>query len=288
MPLSMTGFARREVQLPWGTLSCEVRSVNHRYLEPSFRMPEVLRRVEPALRETLRKKLSRGKIEINIFLKTDTAEQSETALNNTYCEQVLTLAQQISEKLESPAPINPLEVLRWPGVIQNAEIPPDVLASATESLFVETLGQLIENRQREGDELIKLIEQRLESIKECVAHVRAALPELLSQYQEKLVAKLETLSVDVEPERLAQEMVFIAQKADVAEELDRLETHVIEVARTLKKREPIGRRLDFLMQELNREANTLSSKSISSNTTQVAVDLKVFIEQIREQIQNIE
>ncbi len=288
MPLSMTGFARREVQFPWGTLSCEVRSVNHRYLEPSFRMPEVLRRVEPSLREFLRKNLARGKVEINIYLKTDTAEQSEIALNEAYCEQVMGLAHQIKNKIDSPAPINPLEVLRWPGVIQNAEIPPDVLMEATESLFLDTLEQLIENRQREGEELAKVIEQRLAGIKENVFQVRSLLPKLLEQHQQKLTAKLETLAVEVEPERLAQEMVFIAQKSDVAEELDRLEAHVLEVARTLKKKEPIGRRLDFLMQELNREANTLSSKSISTDTTRVAVDLKVLIEQMREQIQNIE
>lgn len=288
MSRSMTGFARREEQYPWGTLSCEIRSVNHRYLEPSFRMPEVLRRVEPIFREALRKKLARGKLEINIYLKTETAECTDIELNQAYCDEIVHLAEQVSTKIRNPAQLNPLEVLRWPGVIQAAEIPPEVLADAAETLFSEALEQLIENRGREGLELVKIIEQKLQGITENVALVKKALPEILEHNQQKLQAKLANLEVDVDPDRLAQELVIIAQKADVAEELDRLETHVAEVARTLKKKEPVGRRLDFLMQELNREANTLSSKSISTDTTQIAVDLKVLIEQMREQIQNIE
>ncbi|WNO09305.1 YicC/YloC family endoribonuclease [Teredinibacter sp. KSP-S5-2] len=288
MSRSMTGFARREEQYPWGTLSCEIRSVNHRYLEPSFRMPEVLRRVEPIFREALRKKLARGKLEINIYLKTETAECTDIELNQAYCNEIVHLAEQVSTKISNPAQLNPLEVLRWPGVIQAAEIPPEVLAEAAETLFSEALEQLIENRGREGQELVKIIEQKLQGITENVALVKKALPEILEHNQQKLQTKLASIEVDVDPDRLAQELVIIAQKADVAEELDRLETHVAEVARTLKKKEPVGRRLDFLMQELNREANTLSSKSISTDTTQIAVDLKVLIEQMREQIQNIE
>ena len=288
MSRSMTGFARKEEQYPWGTLSCEIRSVNHRYLEPSFRMPEVLRRVEQNFRETLRKRLARGKLEINIYLKTDTAETNDIELNKSYCKEIVTIAEQISQTINNPAQLNPLEVLRWPGVIQAAEIPPEELGKAANDIFKEALNQLIEHREREGQELDKIIEQRLTGIGENIRLVKKVLPEILEQNQKKLEEKLASLEIDVDPDRLAQELVIIAQKADVAEELDRLETHVTEVSRTLNKKEPVGRRLDFLMQELNREANTLSSKSINTETTQIAVDLKVLIEQMREQIQNIE
>ncbi len=288
MPRSMTGFARQEVQHSWGSLSCEVRSVNHRYLEPSIRLPESLRSIEPNLREQLRKKLSRGKVEATIYLKTESNEDAQLGLNQSLTNKIVELAETVQNQLQKPAELNAIDILRWPGVIQTAEIDSDELNKATLALFNQTLKQLIANRQREGDELARLVEARLVGIGEAVVKVRENMPALLEQQQQKLRAKLDTLKVEVDEERFSQEAVYIAQKSDVAEELDRLEAHIVEVRHTVKQGGPIGRRLDFLMQELNREANTLSSKSLSSDTTQSAVDVKVLIEQMREQIQNIE
>lgn len=288
MPRSMTGFARQEVQHPWGSLSCEIRSVNHRYLEPSIRLPETLRANEPNLRELLRKKLSRGKIEASMFLKTEFSEDAQLGLNEELAGKIVDLAENVQQRIKNPADINAIDVLRWPGVIKTAEIDTDELNKATLELFKTTLQQLVDNRSREGEELAQLINARLISIGEIVVQVRGKMPELLEQQQLKLRTKLDTLKVEVDEERFSQEAVYIAQKADVAEELDRLEAHIAEVRHTIGQTGPIGRRLDFLMQELNREANTLSSKSISSETTQSAVDIKVFIEQMREQVQNIE
>lgn len=288
MPRSMTGFARQEVQHSWGSLSCEIRSVNHRYLEPSIRLPDTLRSIESNLREQLRKKLSRGKVEASFFLKTEDSEEAQLDLNQILASKIIELAESVQNQLSKPSDLNAIDVLRWPGVIQVAKIDSDELHDATKLLFNDTLTQLIANREREGEELAQLIENRLVSIAEAVVKVRSNMPEILAQQQQKLRTKIETLKIEVDEDRFSQEALYIAQKSDVAEELDRLETHLIEVRHTLEQGGPIGRRLDFLMQELNREANTLSSKSLSSDTTQSAVDIKVLIEQMREQIQNIE
>ena len=288
MPHSMTSFARQEVQHPWGTLSCEIRSVNHRYLEASVRLPETLRVIEPNIREALRKKLSRGKVETNLYFRTDASEQTELALNEGLAQQIVNLAEQLQEQLTDPAQLNPLDILRWPGVLATAEVDGDTLQAAAMDIVKATLTQLLESREREGAELKQFIEQRLAGVAEHVSFVRTRLPEILESHRQKLREKLDALKVEVDEERFSQEAVYVAQKADVAEELDRLEAHINEVRHTLQQKGPIGRRLDFLMQELNREANTLSSKSMASDTTQSAVDLKVFIEQMREQVQNIE
>ncbi|PCK09961.1 MAG: YicC family protein [Alteromonadaceae bacterium] len=289
MPLSMTGFARQELKDTWGSLVCEIRSVNHRYLETNLRMPDTLRALEPVLRESIRKNMGRGKIEVNFHLKTEVAQTNEeVSLNEALASQIAALATQVQAKLDNPAPLNALDILSWPGVVQSSELDTDDIKSKAKALFQSALEQLIANRKREGDELGQLIEQRLVSIAEIAVKVRQLLPEILKQHQSKLKVKLDALKVEVDTERFQQEAIYIAQKADVAEELDRLDTHLIEVRRTLSQKGPTGRRLDFLMQELNREANTLSSKSLASDTTQLAVDLKVLIEQMREQIQNIE
>lgn len=288
MPRSMTGFARQEIQYPWGSLACEIRSVNHRYLEPNLRLPESLRAQEPELRDALRNALSRGKVEAGVQLKTEGAELNDLALNDKLATQIASLAEQVASRLKNPASLNPIDVLRWPGVIQSAEVDGETLAQATLDIFNKTLQQLVANREREGAELQNFIAQRLETIGEHVKVVRERLPQLQEAYREKLRTKVEALKVEVDEERFNQEIVYVCQKSDVAEELDRLEAHIQEVTLTLKQKGPIGRRLDFLMQELNREANTLSSKSMSSETSQIAVDLKVLIEQMREQVQNIE
>jgi uncharacterized protein (TIGR00255 family) len=289
MPRSMTGFARQESKLPWGTAVWELRSVNHRYLEPNFRLPEEFREIEPALRDALRKNLQRGKIDITLNIQWEQTGDGELGLNADKVAQITKAARDINALLgDAAAPINSLDILRWPGVIQKQEWDRDTLQKAVLDLFGETIKGLIEHRSREGAELEKIILQRLNGVSEQVKHVRALMPQILAAQREKLTTKLAALQVELDPERLEQEIVLLAQKADVDEELDRLDTHVREVKHSLKKEDSLGRRLDFLMQELNREANTLSSKSVVSETTQAAVELKVLIEQMREQVQNIE
>jgi uncharacterized protein (TIGR00255 family) len=289
MPRSMTGFARREAKLPWGTLVWEIRSVNHRYLEPSFRLPEDFREIEPHLRDAMRKALQRGKVEASLSVQWEQEGESDLGINLSKIAQLTKAAQQINGLLGAiAAPVNALDILRWPGVIQKQELDREQMHNAALELFDLALEGLIEHRSREGAELQQLIINRLDSVSAQVVNVRARMPEILAAQREKLQTKIAALQVELEPERLEQEIVLLAQKADVDEELDRLDTHVLEVKRSLKQTDSLGRRLDFLMQELNREANTLSSKSIVSETTQAAVELKVLIEQMREQVQNIE
>jgi len=289
MPRSMTGFARRETKLPWGTAVWEIRSVNHRYLEPSFRLPEDFREIEPNLRDAMRKSLQRGKVEASLSIQWEQEGEAELGINLSRVAQLAKAAQQINGLLgATAAPINALDILKYPGVIQKQELDREAVQSAVLELFDSALEGLIEHRSREGNELEQLILQRLDAVSAQVIKVRARMPEILAAQREKLQIKLAALQIDLDPERLEQEIVLLAQKADVDEELDRLDTHVIEVKRSLRQTDSLGRRLDFLMQELNREANTLSSKSIVSDTTQAAVELKVLIEQMREQVQNIE
>jgi len=289
MPRSMTGFARREAKLPWGTAVWEIRSVNHRYLEPSFRLPEDFREIEPNLRDAMRKSLQRGKVEASLSIQWEQEGEADLGINISRVTQLTKAAQQINHLLgAAAAPINALDILKYPGVLQKQELDREEMQSAVLKLFDSALEGLIEHRTREGNELEQLILQRLDAVSGQVVKVRARMPEILAAQREKLQTKLAALQVDLDPERLEQEIVLLAQKADVDEELDRLDTHVIEVKRSLKQTDSLGRRLDFLMQELNREANTLSSKSIVSDTTQAAVELKVLIEQMREQVQNIE
>lgn len=289
MPRSMTGFARREAKLPWGTAVWEIRSVNHRYLEPSFRLPEDFREIEPNLREAMRKNLQRGKVEASLSIQWEMGGEAEMGVNMDKVSQLARAAQQINGLIgNGAAPVSALDILRWPGVIQKQELDREALQADVLKLFDLALEGLIEHRSREGAELEQLILQRLDGVSAQVVKVRARMPEILAAQRDKLQTKLANLQIELDPERLEQEIVLLAQKADVDEELDRLDTHVIEVKRSLKQTDSLGRRLDFLMQELNREANTLSSKSIVSDTTQAAVELKVLIEQMREQVQNIE
>ena len=288
MPRSMTGFARREQRHPWGNLIVEIRSVNHRYLEPSFRLPDELRELEPRLRDAIRQSLQRGKVEVAFSLHKEAAGNQSLGLNQERLQQLARAAEQVSRNLNQAAPINPLELLQWPGVLQQAELDRDTLHAAVLELFEAALEQLIAHRSREGQELAQFIEQRLDKISELVVQLRQRLPEILNAQREKLQGKIAALKIELDPERLEQEIALLAQKADVDEELDRLDTHVTEVKHALTQTSSLGRRLDFLMQELNREANTLSSKAVVAETTQAAVELKVLIEQMREQVQNIE
>lgn len=287
MPSSMTAFARQTLESDWGTATWEIRSVNHRYLETNFRIPDTVREIEMELRELARKHLQRGKVDCSLQLKI-VQEGGAIAINDELVTQCIEACEQLATQMSSPAQISPLDILRWPGALKEAEVDRDELKNALTTLFEDTLKQLAEARKREGEKLKALIEQRLEAISEEVSKVRLHLPKLLAAQKQKITDRLLEVTESLDSDRLEQELVFLAQKADVDEELDRLDTHLTEIHCVLKRKEPIGRRLDFMMQELNREANTLASKSIASDTTQSSVELKVLIEQMREQIQNIE
>ncbi|GAB2904170.1 YicC/YloC family endoribonuclease [Microbulbifer echini] len=284
---SMTAFGRAEATYATGTAIWELRSVNHRYLEPHFRLPEVARPLEAQLRDILRKNLSRGKLELTLTVKANSVESTGLEINQPLAQALVHAAKQVAAS-EDTQPLNPLQILQWPGVISEPEADTKQQSATILHAFREALEQLHANREREGAELAKFIEARLKGIEEQVALVRQLLPQILEAQREKLRTRLEELSVDLDKDRLEQEIVLLAQKADVDEELDRLSAHTAETRRVLAGGGAIGRRLDFLMQEFNREANTLSSKSIVTDTTQAAVELKVLIEQMREQVQNIE
>ncbi|MFE8071312.1 YicC/YloC family endoribonuclease [Marinobacteraceae bacterium S3BR75-40.1] len=285
---SMTAFAREDLEGEWGSLTCEIRSVNHRYLEPQFRLSDTLRDLEPALREQVRDRLKRGKIEIGVRLQLSEQGTGRLSVNMDLARELNEAANHINRLLDNPAHLSALEFLRWPGVMVTEEPELEPIKQQARDLVAKTLDRLVETREREGQRLKPLFDERLDAIKQTVAQLRDRLPTILERQREAMRERLAQVQVDVDEDRLAQEMAMIAQKADVAEELDRLEAHVDEVRATLDKDESIGRRLDFLMQELNREANTLSSKSIDTGLTQAAVELKVLIEQMREQVQNIE
>ncbi|MDS1308535.1 MULTISPECIES: YicC/YloC family endoribonuclease [Marinobacter] len=285
---SMTAFARKDVQDGHGTLTCEIRTVNHRYLEPSFRVPEALRELENPFREELRKQLKRGKVDVSIRLQSAEASAPGFEINEDIAKAVNEAANHINRMLDNPAHINALDILRWPGVLSVPEQDYSPVREAALKLFKDTVEELSVVRAREGERLRPLFEDRLTHMSALVATVREGMPGLLKAQEEQLRERFQKAKVELDPERVAQEMVMLAQKSDVAEELDRLDAHISEVTDTLKRDEAIGRRLDFLMQELNREANTLSSKSIDACVTRAAVDLKVLIEQVREQVQNIE
>ena len=287
MPQSMTSFARRTAHHEWGSITCEIRSVNHRFLEVNFRLPETLREIEMSLREKARKKLSRGKLDCTLQLtlnNDDSAVRADLDLAKKYID----IAQELASQIDQPALISPLEIMKWPGIIKDKDIDIKQLFDAANDIFVEASDDLIKGRRREGAKLSQMIEQRLVGIGEQVSVIRKNLPIILASQRQRLIEKLSDLVTVPDTDRLEQEMIIICNRSDVDEELDRLEAHLKEVRRVLKSNDPIGRRLDFLMQELNREANTLGSKSIAGITTSASVELKVLIEQMREQIQNIE
>ena len=287
MPRSMTAYARITEENSWGSITCELRSVNHRFLEVGFRMPDVLRESETVLRDMTRKKLTRGKIDCSVQIAFNHSDAGST-LDLEVAQSHIEIAQAIANKLSDAAPISAIDIMQLPGVIKDASIEASQVNKAGKKAFDLALDQMLEGREREGAKLAEMVEQRLSGIELQIAIVRENLPEILQQQRTRLHEKLNELKEQMDEQRLEQEMVIIANRADVDEELDRLEAHISEIRLALKSKESIGRRLDFLMQELNREANTLGSKSISSTTTQVSVELKVLIEQMREQIQNIE
>jgi uncharacterized protein (TIGR00255 family) len=284
---SMTAFAREDGETPWGSLSWELKSVNHRYLDPSLRLPEDLRAIEPAVREALAARLNRGKVEATLrFQPLPAAAGLE--LDEAQARRVLDSAARLQALDARLAPLSAAELLRWPGVIRSAAPDAAALAETALALLARALDALAAMRAREGARLKELIVQRLDAALRAAAEARAVLPAVQEAFRTRLTERLKEIKDSLDPARLEQEMALFANRTDVAEELDRLETHVAEVRRLLNAGGAIGRRLDFLMQELHREANTLGSKSPDLRLTNVSVELKVLIDQMREQVQNIE
>jgi len=285
---SMTAFARETSAGDGTNLTIELRSVNHRYLECSFKLPDLLRQQEPRLRELIRSKVTRGKLDC--LIRVESAENREATIElDTQRLQDLTKASTaVAQQFGNCHSPSTLDILQFPGICKPGNDSEQGVTADCDKAFCAALDILVESRRREGCKLEAVIRERLSLVAQEVAKVRRMLPSLLARQREKLVARINELDITTDPARLEQELVYLAQKADVDEELDRLETHIEEVGRVLNKGGACGRRLDFLMQELNREANTLSSKSIASDTTLASVELKVLIEQMREQIQNIE
>ena len=290
MAYSMTAFARDETSDNAGTFIWELRSVNHRYLELNLRLPEQLRQIEPQVRKLLQSSLKRGKVDCGLKYQPPQTEAATLAVNNEVITSLLATIEQIQPQLpDNQRGVTALDILGWPGAVNPPAAPDgDALTKSAITALKTSLDQLKQTRAKEGEQLSGLISQRLDSIDEIVAKIRVRVPEIISSRRDKLRTRVEELVSKTDPDRLEQELVILAQKADVEEELDRLEIHLREVHDTLARDEPIGRRLDFLMQELNREANTTASKSIDGEMTALTVDLKVLIEQMREQIQNIE
>lgn len=284
---SMTAYARRDIKGEWGSAAWELRSVNQRYLETYIRLPEQFRGLEPVIRERIRTRLTRGKIECNLRFDLDPSAQSALTLNESLAKQLITAAQWVKMQSDE-GEIEPLEVLRWPGVMVAEEQDLDSISQLLLQTLDSTLDDFIQAREREGSALKALIEQRLAAVSQQVAYVRGQMPNVLQWQRERLLNKFEEVNIQLESSRLEQELLLMAQRIDVAEELDRLEAHVKETYTILVKKEAVGRRLDFMMQEFNRESNTLASKSINADITSAAIELKVLIEQMREQIQNVE
>lgn len=283
---SMTAYAGGERTTPWGTLSCELRSVNHRFLELGLRLPEELRAIEPALREKVTGRLNRGKLDAVLRLRAPEVASS-LSVNEVLVDQLGELAQRLQARFPQMR-VGFTELLQYPGVLQGEAVEPAALQAEALALMDEVLDQFVAAREREGAQLAAAIAERVDGVERIAAEVRTLIPAIREGQRAKLAARLADLPHPVDPGRAEAELVMWLQKLDVDEELDRLGSHVSEIRRVLRQREPVGRRLDFLLQEFNREANTLGSKSVDSRTSNAAVELKVLIDQIREQVQNIE
>jgi uncharacterized protein (TIGR00255 family) len=284
----MTGFARREVSGSWGALVCELRSVNHRFLEAGFRLPDEVRAAEPELRQRVTRELKRGKVDCAITYRRAQGGEGTLEVDAQALERLTARVRDISRSLPEHYTVNVLDVLRWPGVLRDQSDAGEELIVAAHAVFGSTLEDLISARAREGLRLRELLDQRCTALEGLVSHVRTRLPEVHTRVRAKLDERLAELQANIDRDRLEQELAMLLQRLDVDEELDRLSGHIVEIRRVINGSEPAGRRLDFLMQELNREANTLSSKSQDLETTRSAVDMKVIIEQMREQVQNVE
>jgi len=292
MLCSMTGFARVEDVCDQGNfegnLSWELRSVNHRYLEINFRLPEEVRRIEPQLRKHLQSKLARGKVDCSFRYQLADAQSAALEINEPLLESLIKQINHVNEKLPQATPAEAVDLLAWPGVVRTAETDMKSFHSSCLDLFKQATDQLVEMRGTEGERLKDMLQERCAEIETIVKKVRVRYPQVLEAIKQKQQQRIDDLNIEIDQQRFEQELVYASQKLDVAEELDRLDSHLTEMQTIFDRKDPIGRRLDFLMQEFNREANTLASKSADIETTQAAVDLKVLIEQMREQVQNIE
>lgn len=288
MILSMTGYAALSQELPQGTLNLELKSVNHRYLEIQFRIGDELRGLEPALRELIGNRLSRGKVDCRLGFSAAITAESLSRLNADLMTQLLALDKTVRERAPQAAPLSVAEILRWPGVIATEEVAKDALRETIVGLLTQALDDLAATRAREGEKLKDIILERVTQMEALVTRIRPKTPMIVAAFQEKLRQRLKDAEIAQDDERARQEIILFAQKIDVDEEFGRLSTHLSEVKRVLKKGGSAGKRLDFLMQELNREANTLGSKSVDAEMSQASMEMKVLIDQMREQVQNIE
>ena len=288
MTFSMTAFARCQHEGAWGRMVWEIRSVNHRYLECSCKLPEELRRFEPNVREHIQARLKRGKVDCQLKYAPNPVADGSLTLNEPLLDELLALNSRINDRLGEQNPLRSVDLLRWPGVVETAQSEADALKEPLMSSLGDCIDELVAARLKEGTKLADIIRERAKSAVEKVADLEQDVPAIVNVLLERFKGKIADLGVDVDEGRLEQECAILAQRLDVDEEIERLKTHLDEVQSVLAKSEPAGRRLDFLMQELNREANTLGSKSAHLETTNAAVDLKVLIEQMREQVQNIE
>jgi len=285
---SMTGFARESVETGIGTLTWEIRAVNHRYLDVQFKIPEDLRPKEQSFRQQASAVLGRGKVEFSLYFRRAVHQENEMQLDKGLVELIGHRISELTAKLPNVAAVNPIEILRWPGVVLQTEIDTEPLFEQATELLHKALGAIETMRASEGDRIAEMLESRCGDIEVISAAVQKRMPEVLAATRSRQKERIDKLDVEADPARLEVELALVAQKIDVDEELDRLNSHLVEIRQALNHDKPVGRRLDFLMQELNREANTLGSKSADAETTKAAVDLKVLIEQMREQIQNVE
>ena len=285
---SMTGFARESVETDIGTLTWEIRAVNHRYLDVQFKLPEDLRPREQAFRQQASTALGRGKVECALYFRRAVHQDSELQIDKELVKLIGHRISELTSKLPNVAAVNPIDILRWPGVVVQNDVDTEPLFEQAGGLFDVALAAINKMRSAEGERIADMLESRCKEIETIATSVRKRMPEVLEATRNRQKERIEKLDIEADPDRLELELALIAQKIDVDEELDRLDSHLVEIREALKNTKPVGRRLDFLMQELNREANTLGSKSADAETTKAAVDLKVLIEQMREQVQNVE
>ena len=288
MICSMTAYGRVENSDNQNSISCEIRSINHRYSEISIRLPDELRPLEQKIRNHISDKIKRGKIECNIRIEQQDAYNEALSINKDLLKNIIEVAEKINSNLSTSTSLNSLDLLRWPGVLRKKTLDVKKIDKLLFKLVDEAIDIVIDTRQREGKKIKKMITDRCSKIKKIINDVRKKMPTILKSFRKKLTDRVQEISSELDNERFEQELLYISQKMDIEEEIDRLNAHIDEVIRVIDQKGPIGRRLDFLMQEMNRESNTLGSKSYHIKTSNASVELKVLVEQMREQIQNIE
>ena len=288
MPYSMTAFSRVVGQTPWGEVTCELRSVNHRYLEVNLRLSDEVRSLEPRIREVVAQHLKRGRVDCTIRLQQQEVWTEDIELNSGLVDKLIAAGGQIRDRSADIQPLRVADLLRWPGVVQTIQMDEGQVGAVAMQCLTNAIGQLVDIRKKEGAQLLETLKQKQKAAQHVVDDLKASIPEWQELFRQRVEKRLQEVAVELDPARVEQEMLIYIQKADVTEEMDRLEVHLNEVSNVFKQKQPIGRRLDFLMQELNREANTLGSKSNDTRLTQASVELKVLIEQMREQVQNLE